>query len=275
MNEIQSAIHNSVLAFTKEFAAKFTIDSEQATAFAQEWWGMGAKKATFSNLKQIITSSPMVSAPPSPQVKTISTIPLIPPPKPKSKEEKKNKCNYTFKVGKTAGEICGAPCAEDRCARHSKTQSQKAKSENKNIKDMLSKEPSGTEPTSSTSTSTSTSTKRKIKKQVSELSDALQKHVQDTIKKDRKNLTLVRNNYNHVIHPPTGLVYNEATQMFIGKEGPDGIVLPLNANDIELIREWHQNYELPENMTDAPTESNLEIEEDFTVDEEGSEGEEN
>jgi len=289
MNDIQACIQSTVVNFAKELSTKFGLDFAQVNKFTTEYWGFGPKKATLSNLRQIIDApTPSVSEPPSPRITPTSTLGALKKP---VKEEKKNKCTYVFKTGKQANQVCDAPCSGERCVRHSQTQSQKTKAENKNIKDMLtgkeeSKEESkdgaeGMSSTSSASTSSSTSAKRKLKKQKSELTEGLQKHVQDTIKKERKQLVLSLNNFGRIIHESSGLVYNEETEKFYAKQLEDGQLVPLTVNDIELCKEWKIDYELPENLNfDQPTKTSIEVDDglddvtaDYEEDEDGDEGE--
>ncbi len=151
-----------------------------------------------------------------------------------SKEEKKNTCNYLFKMGVNKGKMCGIACVEERCSRHKEDE----------------KSTSNTTSSSSTTSSSTTNVSKDDKKTRRAMQTKLpfSEKLQKIVDTHREHFPVVKNNYNRYVHEATGLLYDPKTQMVYGVQSNDGKVLQLSVNDIELCKSLNIDYKFPDNL---------------------------
>lgn len=76
-------------------------------------------------------------------------------------------------------------------------------------------------------------------------------------------VALHRNAFGNYEHEETRFVFNEKIQKVIGKQNPDGTVLPLTVEDINICKKFKFDYQIPLNLQDQDEKVELvELEED-------------
>jgi len=73
-------------------------------------------------------------------------------------------------------------------------------------------------------------------------------NVLDKLLKNQKQLDLRRNIHGRYEHIETQFVFDETTEKVIGKQLEDGTVAPLKVEDIDICKQYHFSYEVPENL---------------------------
>lgn len=237
---IQAAVQQSVNTFIHELSSQFTLDKEALTTFANDWWGFNKKIP--EHIKQLVSSSPTVSEPPSPHViiKPTASLSLKEPSKSKKKEKepkpkKENTCKYTTK---TTGKVCGKESLGEYCSFHERALKKETEKQTKLTAFIKPIE----EETKETAEE-SKETRRKMKKQIPEFHEGQEKTEQDLIKKTRKSLVFEKDKTTkRYVNKDHMFVKNAELDCIVGKQTDDGSIVELNANEQELCKEWKLEY---------------------------------
>lgn len=64
------------------------------------------------------------------------------------------------------------------------------------------------------------------------------------------SIALHRNTFGNFEHEETHFVFNEKTQKVVGKQNPDGTLLPLTVDDINICHKFKFEYQIPVNLQD-------------------------
>ena len=239
LQRVSDSFHGVIPSFVDDISSHFNLPREDVLSFCKQWWD--PNRDTTGLARILLDSTPRASEA-SVQTRPVATTTTQPTIVRKAiganKEEKPDKCKYILKTKKE----CGAACKGDFCGRHSKKEGAEEKKE-------------------ASSTSKKSSNASRSKKKEETLPEGVQKHISETVKRERTKLLLERNNFGNIVHVGTQMVYDQSTRRFFGKQSPDGSVIALTANDIEQCKEWKVSYVLPENLSTYLSVTGPELEE--------------
>ena len=169
-------------------------------------------------------------------------------------------CTTLMKSGERKNQPCGATVVPgtNSCKRHttkdSSTVAPIAKTP-KTVKDT--KEPK--EP--------------KVAKKSSALDDD-KKPIFDVIEKRRTLFHIMKNKFENFEHKETGFIFDPKTDEVIGKQHPDGTIIPLSVNDIELCKENNWSFKVSTKLTPSATPSTIKKQTVIVEDDDGESDEE-
>ncbi len=144
-------------------------------------------------------------------------------------------CTTLMKSGERKNQPCGATvvpgtnCCKRHTTKDASTVAPIAKTP-KTVKDVKeSKEP-------------------KVVKKSSALDDE-KKPIFEVIESRRTLFHIMKNKFNNYEHKETGFVFDSKTDEVIGKQHPDGTIIPLSVNDIELCKENNWSFKVSTKLT--------------------------
>jgi len=74
------------------------------------------------------------------------------------------------------------------------------------------------------------------------------------IEEKRETFKVQKNKFNNFVHKETGFVFNQQTHKVFGVQNEDGTIAALSVKDIELCKDNHWDFEIPDKViTEKPT----------------------
>lgn len=67
----------------------------------------------------------------------------------------------------------------------------------------------------------------------------------DKLKKEAPAVVIRRNEHGNYEHSETGFLFDPVQKLVIGKQSPDGTVIDISKDDIELCKKYNFNYNIP------------------------------
>jgi len=96
----------------------------------------------------------------------------------------------------------------------------------------------------------------KVAKKSSAL-DNDKKPIFDVIESRRTLFHIMKNKFENYEHKETGFIFDPKTDEVIGKQHPDGSIIPLSVNDIELCKENNWSFKVSTKLTPSSTPSTI------------------
>jgi hypothetical protein len=168
------------------------------------------------------------------------------------------KCTYLLKSGKNKGQPCGAKesIAEScRCKTHAgkdldeheKSSSASTKSSGDDKKEFAKSTSKADAPEVEDKKKEPVKTTKSKKGQ--DLKEIEQKEVIKIIEQRRNDVPIIKSKFGNYTHVGTSLVWERDTMCVVGREMPNGTVLPLSENDIQLCvaNSWKYKSEMKVN----------------------------
>ena len=235
-------------------SAKFLINDQHLIEFTNQFWDVKIAVPS-SNLRDTIarerkmSSSSLGSAPGTPRVRSDDGADADAPQNKMQKVSnadtgrvaalpKTNTCVHIYSTGKDKGNKCGAPCAGLYCTRHNKSKAAKETVVNGSEAPVVAAAPvdqhvSGVD--SNDASSPALMSPADVRKLVRKVPAKLVS--EELIKKRVEKIKLTRNLFGNYEIQDTNFVYNINTQKVVGKQRKDGLIEPLDAEDINKCKQ--------------------------------------
>lgn len=114
------------------------------------------------------------------------------------------------------------------------------------------------------------STTSKTSKKKSSKNDSKTKVYSEVIEPKINFISIRKNGFGNLEHPPTGLIYSEASKEIIGKQEEDGRISELTDDDIENCKKYKLQFKIPFNLDNETMDSvklaDIEDDEDEDID---------
>jgi len=149
-------------------------------------------------------------------------------------------CTTLMKSGERKNQPCGATVVPgtNSCKRHT------------------TKDASSVAPIAKTPKTVKDTKEPKVAKKSSAL-DNDKKPIFDVIESRRTLFHIMKNKFENYEHKETGFIFDPKTDEVIGKQHPDGSIIPLSVNDIELCKENNWSFKVSTKLTPSSTPSTI------------------
>ena len=100
------------------------------------------------------------------------------------------------------------------------------------------------------------------------------KPIFDVIESRRTLFHIMKNKFENFEHKETGFIFDSKTDEVIGKQHPDGTIIPLSVNDIELCKENNWSFKVSTKLTPSSTPSTVKKQTVIVEDDDGEDDDE-